>query len=1154
MAKKPNLWLAPALLGLLICLGAQLAARAQGTSTAATVRGKANPWLAGMPPGTQLQSDAAPDNSPELIVSSTLGGWDGAVLTFSATGSVNYRPTPPPSDPPDGKASFIANFAGPYGMSALTAPIDSLVGVFLDNNPPNQGDPQGVNFDFSTPGSRDFQTLAPQLKQVFFIGDGKTSQGVVQHFLPPAGSTQLWLGVMDGAGWHNNTGSFNVQIFKLPPPPPVTILDVDKQLTSVNQQPPTSKTIANPGDTLTYVLSYANEPNGLPVNNPKVTDPLPRGTAFVSAFFLDQDGTQTSSPIPGPNGHNPEFSGGNVIWYLGTNGQAALPSGTSGKLQLTVKVLDAGSLTGQTAVENRDYRINGTDANGPLSGGGQTVSVPLNSVQIQAKADPGSVTPGQPVTFTLTVTNNTSAPIKNLTITDVVPDGTYFLASNPLKMPDSQADPLHGKVTWTLKDLKLKQLAVHQSASVTILVATAFDAGQTTPAINNDDYAVTYNGITAHGSPLQVPVSGDPVDAPELGLRILTSTPADDGSNSEATVVAGDTITYTIVCFNLGSSPAVGCILYEEIPQGVTVTPVSKNAVPVKDPINGNVIYYDWHVGDEGTLPVSQIGVLSPGAHALVQFKATVPKGTATGTLIRNGAFALSSESYNALTMGVPIPKTVKVVPAVTLNAVVASNPPSLYVQNGATPHAVYTLTCTNTGKKTATGVTLTDTLTAPPGTSIVSASSGGQVNGLTVTWSNLTVAPRTLLQVQVEVATTATSGTVVNTPSVTPSTPGGVVTGTATPILQGARLFVTIETFLQIDQGGDQELDYTIHYGNTGDQTATGVVITDPIPAGTQFLSAPPNASLGNPNGGEIDGNQVVWHLDDLPAHSASAVKLRVQVTADTGGFFGLGKGGAADICNCDCHVSSNNVAGQAAGGPGALDAAPVVYSGTVNTHVRPQNALFAVFDAIGAFFKAIGDDFSGFVDVLLHGKPQLKQDLQTLNRNSRVTAAGGLAPLFRKDGVTIYPLFGNQVMVTMPAILSHDGGTVISNDGGSLTLVGNAEQIRILSHDGGTLVTVASELTPQAIAAIVAAGAGNLIGGDVAGLIGAGGSTLISNVDGSNAGPIPPSNPNTGAQILTNNGGTIVAAGAGNIVTENGGGIIATGGGNLLSERGGG
>src|SRR2546421_576053 len=102
MVRKSNLWLAPVLLGLLICLGAQLAARAQTAGTGATVKGTQNPWLAGMPPGTQLQSDVGGPNTPELILSSNLAGWNGAALTFSATGKVNYRPTPPPSDPPDG--------------------------------------------------------------------------------------------------------------------------------------------------------------------------------------------------------------------------------------------------------------------------------------------------------------------------------------------------------------------------------------------------------------------------------------------------------------------------------------------------------------------------------------------------------------------------------------------------------------------------------------------------------------------------------------------------------------------------------------------------------------------------------------------------------------------------------------------------------------------------------------------------------------------------------------------------------------------------------------------------------------------------------------------------------------------------------------------
>ena len=47
---------------------------------------------------------------------------------------------------------------------------------------------------------------------MFFIGDGKTSSGALRRYLVPAKATRLYLGVMDGYEWNNNSGSFTVTV------------------------------------------------------------------------------------------------------------------------------------------------------------------------------------------------------------------------------------------------------------------------------------------------------------------------------------------------------------------------------------------------------------------------------------------------------------------------------------------------------------------------------------------------------------------------------------------------------------------------------------------------------------------------------------------------------------------------------------------------------------------------------------------------------------------------------------------------------------------------------------------------------------------------------------------------------------------------------
>ncbi|GEM_PF-1327747 len=68
--------------------------------------------------------------------------------------------------------------------------------------------------------------------------------------------------------------------------------------------------------------------------------------------------------------------------------------------------------------------------------------------------------------------------------------------------------------------------------------------------------------------------------------------------------------------------------------------------------------------------------------------------------------------------------------------------------------------------------------------------------------------------------------------------------------------------------------LTYTITYGNTGAQDASGVVIRDTVPANTTFVSAT--------NGGTLQGSDVVWNIGALSAGvTGQTVQFTVQVNA---------------------------------------------------------------------------------------------------------------------------------------------------------------------------------------------------------------------------------------------------------------------------------
>jgi len=181
------------------------------------VPGTSDPWLAGMPDGsTASMGDVAPNESPVTI--SGLPLLAPSILTFNATGSVSNVPYPSTWTPDGNIDGFLGhglNEGRENGIANIIAPINSLVGIFLNSDKPDIT-PAPHTLDFRStgniPNGINYTTLSPQLKQVFFIGDGVNSQGVSQQVTIPKDATRLFLGTMDGGEWKNNYGVLNVTV------------------------------------------------------------------------------------------------------------------------------------------------------------------------------------------------------------------------------------------------------------------------------------------------------------------------------------------------------------------------------------------------------------------------------------------------------------------------------------------------------------------------------------------------------------------------------------------------------------------------------------------------------------------------------------------------------------------------------------------------------------------------------------------------------------------------------------------------------------------------------------------------------------------------------------------------------------------------------
>ncbi|MBI4657781.1 MAG: PPC domain-containing protein [Verrucomicrobia bacterium] len=231
--------------------------------------------LAGQADCIKAGSDSAPLNSP---VEAGLVLRAGQAVQVSATGSVISGTVATAGIQPNGVNYNVTTDAA-FGLSGIRGPVGSLVGVFLDDSTPKAQNPPQMP-DFSTAGARDQAESRPELREIFYIGSGKTTTGAIKRFIIPSGATRLFLGVLDQMGRNSfNTGSF--QAIFLNPPPIV-----------VPPPPPPNDDFANRtkliGDNFVIDISNTNATN-------EVREPVHAGRAGGKSLWWSWTASQTNT-------------------------------------------------------------------------------------------------------------------------------------------------------------------------------------------------------------------------------------------------------------------------------------------------------------------------------------------------------------------------------------------------------------------------------------------------------------------------------------------------------------------------------------------------------------------------------------------------------------------------------------------------------------------------------------------------------------------------------------------------------------------------------------------------------------------------------------------------------------------------------------------
>ncbi|QSF47685.1 DUF11 domain-containing protein [Paenibacillus tianjinensis] len=597
----------------------------------------------------------------------------------------------------------------------------------------------------------------------------------------------------------------------------------------------TAITATTVGDSITYTVVLTN--NGIAtVNNVVFTDALPAGTAFVAGSVL-VDG------VPRP-GASPAT--GVTIGSIATGASVTVA------FTVTVTSLPAiGLLNNQSSVSF----TSGAVANVAFS---NTVTTPVYQPIVAAVKSSNSTnaTVGDTITYTVTVSNTGNYPVTG-TLTDTVPTGTSLIPNSVLVggLPVPGSDPSTG--------VPLGTIAAGASLQVifSVLIDTLPPSQQLTNQANLSLAYTLPDGRTFNQTAVSN-INQIAVSSPNVLVAKTTSV---------IDAVIGDTVPYTIVVTNSGIASINNVVLSDPIPAGSSFVAgsvvVDGTPIPGANPANGIAL-----------------GTIAPGASVTVTFNILVKTLPASANLNNQASVSFTSGAFsgaaysNILNTPVfqPIINVVK--SADTANATVGDT-------------VTYFLNVTNTGNLPAV-VTLTDAI--PPGGVFIPNSvlingvpqpGADPTNGISLGTVAAGATVTVTVTLQVTVASLPTPQQLVNqaAASFTFTPPDGrLLSGSSLSnvlIIPVSSPDVTaVKSTPAIDAVVGDIITYTIVVTNNGIVAVNNVVLVDPIPAGSQFVSGSVTVDsvarpAANPGSGIVIGT--------IAASASVTVTFQVKVIA---------------------------------------------------------------------------------------------------------------------------------------------------------------------------------------------------------------------------------------------------------------------------------
>ncbi len=431
---------------------------------------------------------------------------------------------------------------------------------------------------------------------------------------------------------------------------------------------------------------------------------------------------------------------------------------------------------------------------------------------------------GDQVVFAVTLTNAGPDTATGVTVTDLLPSGLTFVAATASV---GVYDDTTG--AWTVGSLTTVTAATLQ---ITATVASPDSRTNTASVTDSDQFDpdVANNSASATVSPTSADLA-------------LTKGVSDPNPN------VGDQVVFTVTLTNAGPDTATGVTVTDLLPSGLTFVAATAS-VGVYDDTTGA-----WTVGSLTTVTA-----------ATLQITATV----ATSSSRTNTATVANSDQFDPDVANNSASATVSPTSAdLALTKGVSDPNPNVGDQ------VAFTVTLTNAGPDTATGVTVTDLL--PSGLTFVAATaSAGVYDDTTGIWTvgSLTTVTAATLQITATVASPdsrTNTATVANSDQFDPDVANNSASATVSPT--SADLALTKGVSDPNPNVGDQ-VAFTVTLTNQGPDTATGVTVTDLLPAGLTFVAAIASA-------GVYDDTTGIWTVGTVMVGFPATLQITATVGA---------------------------------------------------------------------------------------------------------------------------------------------------------------------------------------------------------------------------------------------------------------------------------